>query len=62
MFMRKKNIKGNEYWYLVKNEWKDGKSRQKVIQYLGKYGSFDMDKVMRIIELDKNSRKAKAAS
>ncbi len=62
MFMRKKNIKGNEYWYLVKNEWKDGKSRQKVIQYLGKYGSLDMDKVMRIIELDKNSRKAKAAS
>lgn len=35
-FVRKKIIKGQEYYYLVKSIWNCGKPRQKVIKYLGK--------------------------
>lgn len=59
MFIRKKFIKGHEYWYLVKNTWQGGKSRQKVVKYLGKYGSFDMDSVMKLIELNKGAKEGK---
>ncbi|HDP74148.1 MAG TPA: hypothetical protein ENN46_04320 [Candidatus Woesearchaeota archaeon] len=36
MFIRTKKVKDNYYAYLVKNVWKDGKTRQKNIKYLGK--------------------------
>lgn len=36
MFIRIKRIKGMEYAYLVKNEWKRGRAVQKVKKYLGK--------------------------
>lgn len=36
MFIRMKNIKGQEYAYLVENSWKDSKARQRVRQYLGR--------------------------
>src|SRR5215211_906934 len=41
-YVRKKQIKGGEYYYLVeghRNE--DGKVRQRVIKYLGKHGSME---------------------
>lgn len=34
-FVRRKIIKGRAYLYLVENRWVDGRSRQKVIKYLG---------------------------
>lgn len=36
MFVRAKTVKGNQYAYLVVNEWKKGKVRQKVKKYLGR--------------------------
>ncbi|MBS3128070.1 hypothetical protein J4410_02905 [Candidatus Woesearchaeota archaeon] len=38
VFVRTKMIKGHRYCYLVKGIWTQGKCRQKVIRYLGKYG------------------------
>ena len=40
-FFRIKKIKGNEYLYLVENEWKRKTSRQKVTCYLGKIHRFE---------------------
>ncbi|NOQ55589.1 MAG: hypothetical protein GQ477_02160 [Nanohaloarchaea archaeon] len=59
MFLRKKIIKGHEYWYLVENKWIDGKSRQRVVRYLGSRGNFDMGAVVREIEKDKLAKKEK---
>ncbi|MBW6451293.1 MAG: hypothetical protein K0B02_01000 [DPANN group archaeon] len=56
MFIRKKIIKGHEYWYLVENTWENKTSKQKVIRYLGKRGSFDMAKVVQEIEKNKKSK------
>ena len=36
MFIRLKKIKGNDYGYLVENEWTPNGPRQKVRQYLGR--------------------------
>lgn len=36
MFIRIKKIKGKPYAYLVENKWKDGTTRQRVKQYLGR--------------------------
>lgn len=36
MFVRLKRIKGMPYAYLVKNLWRQGKSQQKVVKYLGR--------------------------
>lgn len=36
MFIRTKRVKGKRYAYLVENEWKNGRSRQKVVNYLGR--------------------------
>ena len=57
MFLRKKSISGKEYWYLVKNKWVNGKSKQKVIMYLGRRGSFDMEKVVKFMEDSKKKSK-----
>jgi hypothetical protein len=35
-FVRTKNINGNQYYYLVKNERINGVVRQKCLKYLGK--------------------------
>ncbi len=56
-FLRKKEIKGHEYWYIVENRWVDGKPRQKVLKYLGKRENFDLEKVVRF--LDEYNRKKK---
>jgi len=44
MFLRIKKIKGKEYAYIVKNEWKTTSkgSRQKVIGYAGRVYRFDL--------------------
>ena len=34
-FIRRKMIKGREYFYEVENTWEDGKVRQKVLRYRG---------------------------
>ncbi len=57
MFLRKKMIKGNEYWYLVENKWIEGKSKQKVVKYLGRRDNFDMGEVVRMIEKEKEQVK-----
>ncbi|MCK5300108.1 MAG: hypothetical protein KAJ54_03065 [Candidatus Aenigmarchaeota archaeon] len=59
MFLRKKTIKGHEYWYLVENTWNEGKSRQHVLKYLGKRESFDMGKVIKYIEEENKKKKIK---
>ena len=38
-FVRKKIVKGIEYHYLVESHWIDGKPRQRVICYLGRYAT-----------------------
>jgi hypothetical protein len=38
-FVRKKVNKGRTYHYLVECLWKDGKPRQKVICYLGRFAT-----------------------
>jgi hypothetical protein len=41
-YVRKKKIKGGEYYYLVEGyRDEDGKVRQRVIKYLGKHGSME---------------------
>ena len=59
MFLRKKTIKGHEYWYLVENTWVNGKSRQHVLKYLGKRECFDMGKVLKYIEEETKKAKLK---
>lgn len=56
MFLRKKMIKGHEYWYLVENKWVGGRSKQKVVKYLGSRGSFDMSEVVKAIERSKAAK------
>jgi hypothetical protein len=34
-FLRKKMIRGREYYYEVENTWEDGHVRQKVLRYVG---------------------------
>lgn len=36
VFVRDKEIKGEKYFYLVESYWKNGKSKQKNLKYLGK--------------------------
>ena len=36
MFIRAKKHGNNEYYYLVKNEWVNGKCHQKIVKYIGK--------------------------
>ena len=38
-FVRKKTMKGQTYFYLVECLWEDGKPRQRVIAYLGRYAT-----------------------
>jgi hypothetical protein len=33
-FLRKKMIRGREYYYEVENTWEDGHVRQKVLRYV----------------------------
>jgi hypothetical protein len=40
-FIRSKNIKGHAYYYLCESMWVDGKPRQKIIAYLGKFSTVD---------------------
>lgn len=39
MFVRKKVVKGQVYHYLVQCLWVDGKPRQKVLVYLGRFAT-----------------------
>ncbi len=59
MFIRKKIIKGHEYWYLVENKWNGKSSRQKVIKYLGKRESFNLGEVVAEIAKGKPVRNDK---
>jgi hypothetical protein len=59
MFLRKKTIKGHEYWYIVQNVWTEGKSKQHVLKYLGKRETFDMGKVLKYIEEENKKAKEK---
>jgi hypothetical protein len=34
-FLRKKTIRGREYYYEVENTWENGHVRQKVLRYVG---------------------------
>ncbi len=34
-FLRVKYHKGRPYWYRVQSYWKDGRSHQRVLEYLG---------------------------
>lgn len=56
MFIRKKIIKGHEYWYLVENKWIGKSSRQKVIRYLGKRECFNLGDVVAEIAKSKPAR------
>ena len=38
-FIRQKTVKGKVYYYLCEGIWEDGKVRQKVLLYLGKFES-----------------------
>jgi hypothetical protein len=38
-YVRKKVVKGIEYHYLVESRWIDGKPRQRVVCYLGRYAT-----------------------
>ncbi len=35
MFIRKKKVRGKNYYYIVENKLVDGKVKQKVLMYLG---------------------------
>jgi len=35
VYIRKKNIYGNEYWYAAKSKRKDGKVKQETVAYIG---------------------------
>ena len=49
-FFRIKKIKGNEYVYLVENEWKKKSSRQKVKGYIGRAHRFSMKNDVNFLE------------
>ena len=40
-FVRIKNINGNQYYYLVKNERINGSVKQKCLKYLGNMKEFE---------------------
>jgi hypothetical protein len=52
-FFRIKKIKGNDYVYLVENEWKGNTSRQKVIGYLGRAYRLEVKQDMQFLEFHK---------
>ena len=49
-FFRVKKIKGNEYVYIVENEWKRKGSRQKVKGYVGRAYRFGMQNDLGFLE------------
>jgi len=38
-FVRSKTVKGQTYSYLVENRWEEGKTRQRVLLYLGHHAT-----------------------
>ncbi|MBI2655832.1 hypothetical protein HYX06_05430 [Candidatus Woesearchaeota archaeon] len=52
-FFRIKKIKGNEYSYIVENEWKKNGSRQKVIGYAGRAYPFNVKNIISFPEFVK---------
>jgi hypothetical protein len=40
-YVRAKQIKGCTYYYLCESYWADGKPRQRVIAYLGKFSTVE---------------------
>ena len=46
-FIRTKKIKGNDYYYLVKNQWDPvkKKSTQQIIKYLGNVKNFNINDI-----------------
>ena len=46
-FIRKKTVKGREYYYIVKSYWRDGRTHQKVT-YLGKNPDPDPEELKRL--------------
>ena len=50
-FIRKKNIKGKSYYYIVENKLINGKVSQKVLMYLG-----NIENVLRVFKDAKNNK------
>ena len=40
-YVRAKQVKGHTYYYLCESVWVDGKPRQRVIAYLGKFSTVE---------------------
>lgn len=55
-FIRTKNIKGNEYYYLVESYRKNGRMHQRTIKYLGKKKPTEKE-IQRIIEKKNQEKK-----
>jgi len=48
MFIRKKKVRGKNYYYIVENKMVDGKVKQKILVYLG-----NVEKIMRVFKESK---------
>jgi hypothetical protein len=60
-FVRKKVVKGKTYYQLVECRWEDGRPRQKVIAYLGRFATVRGAHAYWIRESDTPGRKTQAA-
>lgn len=39
VYLRKKNIYGNDYWYICRSKRVDGEVKQEIVNYIGPSGS-----------------------
>ena len=53
MFIRTKKISGKQYAYLVENKWKDGRTVQVPVKYLGRVFSFPVVEKFDFMEFTK---------
>ena len=51
MFIRKKKVRGKNYYYIVENKLVDGKVKQKVLMYLG-----NTENVLRVFNESKKDK------
>jgi hypothetical protein len=52
VFVRLKKVKGKDYAYLVKNEWKKGKVKQKTVKYLGRANKYESGKISEFMNVN----------
>lgn len=50
MFVMKKKIKGREYLYLYKCVWRDGRSRNVFVRYLGPANHYTDSEIRGVLE------------